>query len=326
MRSNKALQKIKVVILSLGAVVATSLFIFSQLTKPLDPKSKKAKIFVIRKGETLTSIAKRLEKEKIIRSKIAFILAVKKLGIEKKIQAGTFKLSPAKNTFEIAKTLTYGTFDVWVTIVEGLRKEEIAQIISKKIKISKLEFLKYAKEGYLFPDTYLFPKNTTAKRIVKIMEKNFHKRFNEELKKRARQKGLTVEQTVILASLVEREAKYENDRPIVASILLKRLKNDWPLQVDATVQYALGYQEKQKTWWKKNLTKQDLEIDSPYNTYKYKGLPPTPISNPGLSSIKAVIKANPNTPYWYYISDKRGKLHFAKTLKEHQANINKYLR
>ncbi len=326
MKFSKKLNKLLVVFLILATVGSIAYGGFIYLTKPVNPKSKKTKIFVIRRGETLTSIAKRLEKEKIIRSKVAFVLAAKKLGIERKIQAGTYRLSPAKSTFEIAQSLTKGTLDIWVTIIEGLRKEEIAHIISKKLDIPEIEFLKHAREGYLFPDTYLFPKNATAETVVRIMEKNFYKKFNDELRKKAQEKGLTEKEVVILASIVEREAKYDSDRVLAASVLLKRLKNNWPLQVDATIQYALGYQEKEKTWWKKRLTKTDLEIDSPYNTYKYKGLPPTPISNPGLSSIKAVVLADENTPYWYYISDKTGKLHFAKTFEEHKRNIEKYLR
>ena len=329
MKSNNFLKK-SLLFLSITFFLSLSgyFFIFSYLTKPVNPKAKKTKIFVIRKGESLTSIAKRLQKEKLIRSRLAFYLVVKKLGIERKIQAGSFRLSPALDSYEIAKKLTKGTLDIWVTIIEGLRKEEIAQIVSQKLGIPEAEFLKYArdKEGYLFPDTYLFPKNATAKLVVEIMLKNFHKKFTPALKEKARKKGLTEKETITLASLVEREAKYDSDRIKVASVLLKRLRNNWPLQVDATVQYALGYQEDTATWWKKNLTKEDLQIDSPYNTYKYKGLPPTPICNPGLSSIKAAIYADPNTPYWYYISDKKGKIHLARTLKEHQENIRKYLK
>ncbi len=326
--SNKGFKKLLILLLFFLGLSLGLYFLFLYLTKPANPKAKTAKIFVIKKGEPLTSVAKRLEKEGIIRSRIAFVLAVKKLGIERKIQAGTYRLSPTKDAFEIAKSLTKGTLDVWVTIIEGLRKEEIAQIISKELGIPEIEFLKYAKdkEGYLFPDTYLFPKNVTASRVVKIMLDNFNRRVSPQLRRKAKEKGLTVEEVIILASMVEREAKYPEDRVLAASVLLKRLKNDWPLQVDATVQYALGYDEKERTWWKKNLTKKDLEIDSPYNTYKYKGLPPTPISNPGLASIKAVIEADPNTPYWYYISDKTGKLRPAKTLEEHQENIRKYLK
>jgi UPF0755 protein len=293
---------------------------------PVNSNDKTTKIFVVRRGENLRSVIRNLYDQKLIRSRIAFFIVVKQLGIEKKIQAGDFRLSPSMDAFKIAETLTHGTLDVWVTVVEGLRKEQIAHLIAKELDIPEVEFIKAAKEGYLFPDTYLFPKNTDVETIIRIFYENFQRKFNQQLAEQAKRNlNLTQEQVLILASLVEREAKYDADRKKVASILIKRLKNDWPLQVDATVQYALGYQPKEKTWWKKNLTAADLKIDSPYNTYKNPGLPPTPICNPGLSSIKAVVDADPNTQYWYYLSDKTGKMHYAKTLEEHNRNIEKYL-
>ena len=299
---------------------------YKQGLLPVDKNNKKTKIFVIRRGESLRSIIDNLYRENLIRNKLAFYLLVKNMGIEKSIQAGDFRLSPSMNAETIAKILTKGTLDIWFTIIEGLRKEEIAQLINQNFSIPESEFLKYAKEGYLFPDTYLIPKEATAEAIVKILNNNFYRRFNKELQKKAAKKGLTEEEVIIIASLVEREAKYDEDRQKVASIILKRLKNDWPLQIDATVQYALGYQPQERSWWKRYLTQKDLEIDSPYNTYKKKGLPPGPICNPGLASIKAVIGASENTPYWYYLSDKTGRMHYSKTLEEHNENIRKYLR
>ena len=292
---------------------------------PVNKNDRSSKIFVINKGETLTSIIKRLSKEDLIRNRIIFYILVKQLGIEKKIQAGDFRLSPSMSAEEIAQTLTHGTLDIWVTIIEGLRKEEIAQIIGEKFNIPASEFIKYAREGYLFPDTYLIPKDANLNTVLNIFENNFNTKVNEEIKNNIKKKGLTLEEAIIIASLIEREAKYQNDRPLVASVIFNRLKNNMKLDIDATVQYALGYQIREKTWWKKNLTKNDLEIDSPYNTYKNLGLPPEPICNPGLSSIEAVINA-PKTDYFYYISDKSGHLHFAKTLEEHYKNIDKYLR
>jgi len=311
---------------TLSLLIVTFFYLFyKQGIMPVDKNSKETKIFVIQKGESLKSIIDNLYRQNLIRNRLAFYLLIKKLGFEKKIQAGDFRLSPSMDAKTIAKTLTKGTLDIWVTIIEGLRKEEIAQIINQNFFIPESEFLKYAKEGYLFPDTYLIPKEATAEAIVKILVNNFYRRFNDDLRQKAKDKSLTEEEVVTIASLVEKEAKYEEDRTKVASIILKRLKNDWPLQVDATIQYALGYQPQEKTWWKKNLTKEDLNIDSPYNTYKNKGLPPTPICNPGLASIKAVIFADANTPYWYYLSDKTGRMHYAKTLEEHNENIKKYL-
>ncbi len=303
------------------------LFLFyKEGSLPVNKSNNKPVIFVVKKGETMNDIIKNLAKEELIRNKLVFYLIVKTMGIETKIQAGSFRLSQTMSAKEIANNLTHGTLDIWLTIIEGLRKEEIAQIVSQSTGIPETEFLKDAPdEGYLFPDTYLIPEQATSGGIVEIMLNNYYRRFDESLKTLAKKKGLSEKEVLILASLVEKEGKNDSDRQKIASIILKRYKKNWPLQIDATVQYALGYQPDEKTWWKQNLTADDLEIDSPYNTYKYTGLPPGPICNPGLSSIKAVINADPNTPYWYYISDKDGKMHYAKTLEEHNKNIKNYL-
>lgn len=299
---------------------------YKQGTLPVNKNSKEEKIFVILPGQPLQKIIDNLAKEELIRSKIVFYLVVKKMGIEKKIQAGDFRLSQKMNAYQIAENLTHGTLDIWVTLIEGTRVEEMAKVLSKNFDIEEIEFIKKAEEGYMFPDTYLIPKNADVDMIIKILKNNFKNKVNQNIINKAKEKGLTEKELIILASLVEKEAKTPKDKQIVASILLKRLKNDWPLQVDATIQYVLGYQLKEKTWWKKYLTNDDLKIDSPYNTYKNKGLPPAPICNPGLVSIEAVANADINTPYWYYISDKYGKnMHYATTLEEHERNIEKYL-
>lgn len=292
----------------------------------MNKTSKTPKIFVVRKGESLTDIARNLQKEELIRNRIVFYLVVKQFGIEKKIQAGDFRLSQTMDTYQIAKNLTHGTLDVWITIIEGLRKEEVAEVISDALNIPEVEFINKAEEGYLFPDTYLIPRQATAETVIAILNKNFESKFDESMKEDARKNGLTQEQALILASLVEREAKFPQDRPKVASVLFKRLRTGIPLQVDATVQYALGYQPEEKRWWKKELSLDDLKYDSVYNTYQNAGLPPKPISNPGLASLEAVVNADSETPYLYYLSDKRGKMHFAKTLEEHEQNIQKYLK
>lgn len=294
---------------------------------PVNSKDTSAKIFVVEKGEGVNQIVKKLHNENLIRNRIVFYLLIKNLGLDHKLQAGDFRLSPAMSAQEIAKNLTRGTLDTWITIVEGLRKEEIAQIVNREFDIPESEFIGQSDEGYLFPDTYLIPKDATAGAILTIFNHNFYKRYDSNLQQRARTKGLSDHEVITLASLVEKEARHDADRTQVASIILKRWKRGWPLQIDATVQYALGYQPTQKTWWKKNLTIDDLAINSPYNTYKHPGVPPGPICNPGLASIKAVINADVNTPYWYYISSKDGsKMYYAKTQQEHDANVNKYLR
>jgi UPF0755 protein len=283
-----------------------------------------SKIFVVKKGESLSLVANRLEKEGLIRSALAFKILVSTQGLANKIQAGDFRLRSSLTAKEIAQILTHGTLDVWLTFPEGWRREEYGQRLAANLEdFDYQEFLDLTEnlEGKLFPDTYLIPKDASPSAVIKILTQNFEKK-TKDLK--------ISRQELILASIVEREARVEEDRSIVAGILLKRWQKNWALQADATIQYAIATAHCPlstvycQEWWPKKLTKEDLNIDSPYNTYKYKGLPPKPICNPGLAAIKAVL--NPvETDYWFYLSDSQGKIHYAKTLEEHEENISKYL-
>ena len=290
---------------------------------PVNSSNKNPKIFVIKNGEGVREIANNLKAESLIRDPIVFFLLTRQGGFDKQIQAGDFRLNQAMSANEIVSTLTHGILDIWVTFPEGLRAEEIANILQQKIPSFNETWRKDLdqNEGYLFPDTYLIPREADIKLILALFKNNFDKKF-QEAQAEATNK-LSKEQAVILASMIEREAANANDRPLVASVILNRLDLGMALQIDATVQYALGYSESEKTWWKKNLTIDDLKINSPYNTYTNTGLPPAPISNPGLSALKAAL--NPaNTDYLYYLTDNKGVTHFAKTLEEHNANIKTY--
>lgn len=287
----------------------------------VNPNDKTQKIFVVAKGQGVRDIAKSLKEEGFIKDPVVFFLVVKRLGLDGKIQAGDFRLSPSQTAEEIARELTHGTLDIWVTVPEGYRSGEIADVLEKNMPTYKPPWRNVLNqhEGYLFPDTYLIPKDADAQLVVSLMKQNFEKKF-ETIANTAK---LSKEEIVIIASLIEREAKFAQDRPLVASVILNRINIGMKLDIDATVQYALGYQGKEKRWWKRNLTKDDLAIDSPYNTYTHAGLPPTPIANPGLAALKAVISPT-QTNYLYYVSDKTGHNHYAQTLEEHQANIKKY--
>lgn len=306
--------------------------------------SGKEKIFVIKENESIISIAKRLKAEGLIRDETVFRIytRINCKGIDFKnlatlfkkyppkdclsgnIQAGSFKLSPALSLATLSLKLTNGKIDSWIKIVEGLRNEEIAQKLEKQFPIKKDDFLKIAEIGYMFPDTYLFKVNSTAAEVVEKLRQTFDLRFEESLQEKVKAQGLTVNEAVILASIIERESRDTDERPIIAGILLKRLFEGWRLEVDATIQYALGYDQENKTWWKKSLTIEDLAIDSPYNSRKFAGLPPTPIANPGLSSLKAVAQPVESS-YYFYLHDSKGEIHFAKTLNEHNSNKVKYL-
>lgn len=306
-------------------IIGFGLFFFEG-TLSVDKTNKDSKIFVVEIGEGSKSIINKLAQENLIRNKLTFYGILLQLGIRDQIQAGDYRLSPSMSAYEIAKELTHGTLDRWITIIEGWRKEEIADKVAAEFKIPAIEIINNSKEGYLFPDTYLIPKDATSGALIEVLENNFNNKFDDELKSKISKLGLTELEGITLASIVEREARFEQDRIEVASILLKRLNEGIPLQADATVQYALGYQAEQKSWWKSSLTFEDLRVNSVYNTYVNPGLPPAPISNPGLSSLKAVANARLNTPYLFYVSDINGKLHYARTLQEHNNNIDKYLK
>jgi UPF0755 protein len=314
----------------LTAIVVLVLFggflFYKEGTLPVNKTDKTPKIFVIEQGEALDSIINNLAKEELIRNRVVFYWIVKQKGIERKIQAGDFRLMKSMDAYTIAEELTHGTVDVWVTIPEGLRKEEVAEIMSQKFGITETEFNALAQEGFLYPDTYLMPKNPTAQQVIDILTNTFNQKFTEEMKQQMIKKGMTQNEVVTLASILEREAFGDADRQDIANVLYRRLDEGIPLQVDATVQYVLGYQPGEKRWWKKDLTFEDLKINSPYNTYVITGLPPAPIASPGIETIQAVINAEANTPYLFYIHDAEGNTHYAKDSEGHQSNINKYLK
>lgn len=277
---------------------------------------KSFKDFLIVKGSGASVIGNKLYKEGLVKSPLAFKIYVQVTGKSGKIQAGEYRLTPSFNLFQLVDQLGRGPAEIWVTIPEGLRREEIAQKFADSLGKDDTfvkEFLvnSAGEEGYLFPDTYLFPKTASASAVVGKMTRTFEsKTLNLNLTKN----------DVILASLIERETKTKEERPIVAGIILNRLNAGWPLQIDASVQYAVG---DKNNWWP-ILTKDDLSINSPYNSYKFAGLPPTPIANAGLTSLQAA--ANPTqTDYWYYIHASDGQIYYAKTLSEHNENIRKYL-
>ncbi len=282
---------------------------------------KTTKTFVIAKGVGVSEIAKKLAEENLIKSQFAFKVYISQNNLASKLQAGSFKLSSSMSITEIVKNLQSGSEDLWITLIEGWRVEEMADELSAKLKLPSAKFISAAKEGYMFPDTYLFPKQASVDYIVSTLRKTFDNKYDSDLRKKIRSKGLTDAQGVILASIVEREARSDKVRTEVAGILLKRLKIGMALDVDSTVQYALGYQPDEKSWWKRNLSSDDLKIDSPYNTYLHSGLPPTPICNPSLSSLQAVANADSGTSYLYYYHDSKGNSYYAKTLEEHNANV-----
>lgn len=330
----KVSQRIKFTIVLLVLIISTPFALLRYYNYLLSPVSKEetTKRFVIKPGQPFIQIAKNLEEEKLVRNAIAFRLLVTQLGITNKIQAGDYQIPQNLPARELAKLLTFGAIDIWVTFPEGQRVEQQAETLVEKLKtedndkyqFEKEQYLKLADEGYMFPDTYLIPKDASASAAVEKLRGTFDAKVPKSLLLKGIQNNLTENQIVILASLIEREAKSNEERPIIAGILLNRIKAGMPLQVDATVQYAKGYDSANDTWWPNVTTADYASVKSPFNTYLNTGLPPGPICNPGLDSLTAAAQPA-DTDSLYYIHDAKGKIHYAKTIDEHEANVQKYL-
>lgn len=326
MKSNKSYSiRYLLLFFVVSALVGGGWFWWHDALSPVDTLDATSQIFVVNRGEGVKTIAVRLAGQRLIRSSTGFYLLVKLMRIERNIQAGDFRLNRSMDAKTVAGELTHGILDVWVTTLEGWRVDEIAFKLAKELEIPESEFAKVAREGYMFPDTYLIPRDATVGAVAAMLRATFDQKIDDALRRDVKKTGLTLDEVVTLASIVEREGRTDEDRPVIAGILLKRLNADWPLQADATLQYALGYQVGEKTWWKKALADEDKKIKSAFNTYLNPGLPPGPIANPGIDSIRAVIYPK-ETDYWYYLHDTQGGVHYAKTLEEHNSNIAKYLR
>lgn len=305
------------------ALVTGGTFWWYSVAKPPSAETS-LRDFLIVKGSSASQIGNKLEKEGFIRNALAFKIYVQVSGKAKSIQAGEYRLSQSYSLFKMVDELIQGPAEIWVTIPEGLRREEIAERFASAFGQEEgftQEFLSATKdiEGFLFPDTYLFPKDFSPSSVVNKMRSTFDIK-TAELKEGIEVSHLTLREIVILASIIERETRTEDERPIVAGVLINRLNIGMGLQADATVQYAVATAG---NWWP-ILTKDDLAVNSPYNTYRFRGLPPAPIANPGLSSIKAAVFPE-DSDYLYYLHDSKGQVYFARTLAEHNENVRKYL-
>jgi len=286
-------------------------FIWQGIYLPRDSSLIENKLFLVEKGDGLFQIAENLEKEGLIKSKFFFDFYVLIKGGQNKLRAGEYFLSPSMNITEIARKIILGEIaKIIVTIPEGFTVKQIEERLGLKLPGTDLE-------GFLFPDTYQFPLRVSGEEAVKIMRDNFEKKFTP-YRNEVSGAGLTTFEIITMASLIEKEVQTLEDRQIVSGILWKRRNHSIPLQVDATITYITG----------KRTTKVSIEetkIDSPYNTYKYLGLPFGPICNPGLESIKAAVNPE-DSDYWYYLSTPEGATIFGKTLEEHNAAKAKYLK
>ena len=331
-----------------------SIFFLKEIYLPKDPASQETKIISIKKGEGVREISANLKKEGIIRFRLPFEIYAFIQGKAGKLQAGEYQLSPAMNVPEIIKKFVAGdVIKERITIIEGwnlrdigwyfdergmFMAEELFEFFtgyplvdySEAIEIPRpkdfsqeFDFLKdkpknLGLEGYLFPDTYEIKMGEGLEEIVRKMLRNFDKKLTPELREEIKGQGKTIFEIITMASLIEKEVRTKEDKELVSGLLWKRLKVGMPLQVDATITYITG---KRTT----KISIAETKIDSPYNTYKYRGLPLGPISNPGLESILAAMYPK-NSDYWYYLSTPEGETIFSKTFKEHNIAKFKYLK
>lgn len=292
----------------------------------------KSVVVNIPKGASVDKIAEILEDESVIKSKIAFKILSHAKNSASKMKSGAYRLNSSMTPSSIINIIVKGdTISRWLTIPEGYTIKQIAEKIEKEGYGSAAEFVKLAAlegdqfdtpfpspgknlEGYLFPDTYLITIGITEKDIITEMYNCFNRKVYEPLKKDISASGMSLHEIITLASLIEREARVPKDRAMISSVLRNRLDKKMRLAVDATVLYALGEH-------KSRVLYRDLEIDSPYNTYKYAGLPPGPIANPGVESIRAAIHPA-KSDCLFYVAKPDGSHIFTKTFEEHKKAIS----
>ena len=289
----------------------------------------------IDQGSSVAAMGRRLAEAGVVRDARTFQIAARIKGAEKRLQAGEYRFDRDATPFEIVERIARG--DVFVrpiTFPEGRTLLEMAALYQERgfgtaddfltpardqARIASLDPAATDLEGYLFPSTYRMPRNASARALVGLMVQSFEKAFDADLRAAASALGMSVREAVTMASLVEEEAQKPEERPVISAVYHNRLKIGMGLQCDATVIYALQRAGR----WNGNITKADLAMDSPYNTYRYRGLPPGPIANPGRASLEAAVKPA-NVPYLYYVSRNDGSHAFATTLDEHNRNVQQY--
>ena len=308
------------------------------LIKPLDANAPQQS-FTVRQGESVGSIADHLQQKGLISDAGMFRDYLIYTGLDTSIQAGEYNdISPAMSIVDIAHKMQNATsIEVPFVVLPGWRMEEIgASLPTSGLNITPDVFPAAAKksrpgfdflagatstEGFLYPDSYTLPRIATADELIEVLVQNFDLHLTSDLRDGFDRQGLSIYQAVTLASIVQREAVHEDEAPMIASVYLNRIKINMKLDADPTVQYALGYNLAQQTWWTNPLSLDDLKFNSPYNTYVNDDLPPTPISNPGLAALRAV--AFPAESSYYYFSarcDNSGYHNFAQNFQEQLQN------
>ena len=292
-------------------------------------------IITVEPGMTNADIATLLQNKKMINSPVFFRLQSKFARMERSLQAGEYEIVSGMSNWEIIDLFSKGQVrHKTLTIPEGYTIEQIAKKIEESGLGSAEEFKKAAKdyapysymetsnnnvifkaEGFAYPSTYYLSPGSAEKEILAIMVKEFDTQLTEDIRQKAKDKNMSIRDLVNLASLVEKEAVFPEERPVIAGVFLKRLQIQMPLQSDTTIQYILGVQ-------KKEISIADTKIDSPYNTYLYAELPPGPIASPSISTINAVLDPK-QTNYLYFVADLEGHHHFTETYQDHLKEIER---
>lgn len=331
--------KLKIIgITSIILVILIGVFVVYEIG-PYNRKSKKDIIIDIPTGSSVNSISNILYENQLIKNKTLFKVLVKLSNNAEEIKAGKYLISQTYSNKDILELLVSGKVyndGIKVTIPEGSTSKEIVSIlvdkkIGKKDKYNdlindpskfydKFRFLKEndikSLEGFLYPSTYYFKEGDSEEKVISTMLSQFDKEYTDKLVKRQKELNMTLEEVVNIASIIEKEAVLDEDRPIIASVFYNRLDIDMPLQSDATIQYVFDER-------KKIVTYADLKIDSPYNTYINKGLPPTPIASPGIKSIKAALYPE-KTDYLYFVATTDGGNNYSVTYEEHLKYVQEY--
>ncbi|MCK5098817.1 MAG: endolytic transglycosylase MltG, partial [Desulfobacteraceae bacterium] len=288
--------------------------------------------FNIKPGQNLSIISDNLQEKSIIKSSFYFKILVSYKESAKDLKAGEYMLSASKTPLQILSIITKGSVKLYkLTIPEGLNIKEIAQrvenagfgtkdnfilLAESKIFAESMGIYQTTLEGYLYPETYFFPKNTPQKQIIKAMIKTFNKVYTPEFRKRTIDIDFSIHEIVTLASIIEKETGAAKERPVISSVFHNRLKKGMRLETDPTVIYGIKD-------FNGNITRKDLRTWTPYNTYLIKALPPGPIASPGMMSIKAALYPS-KTDYIFFVSKKDTTHKFSKTIKEHNKAVRKY--
>ena len=291
---------------------------------PTSLSSEKVR-FVVPLEAKPDEIINRLKKENFIRSPSLFNFLSSLIKYPGAIEPGAYQLSHNMTAWQIADTLLNHPYQKWIILVPGLRVEQIAEKLKSKFnwdEAKSKEFLENTKEGYLFPDTYLLNIDYTGKDFAQKLINNFNEKFDTKLQADLLTQDVRNDTAIKIASLIESESGGDEDKALIAGVIWNRLEKGMRLEIDATIQYALG---KPGDWWPIVQGKKLREVESSYNTYVIKGLPPAPICNPSLASIKAAVYPL-ETDCFYYLHSPNKQIHCSKTYEEHLKNIEEYLK